>query len=122
MCPVQGILSPNDLYKVAGGDKVVTPAHSCSLLLTSLFTRDYTLLLTPMLFAVKYKVKVAGSDKVVMESPAPGLEFTLGEPGPNVIKAFVAAVKTMKRGEIVQLKIAPAYAYGEKVRAAMQRW
>lgn len=75
-----------------------------------------------MLFAVKYKVKVAGSDKVVMESPAPGLEFTLGEPGPNVIKAFVAAVKTMKRGEIVQLKIAPAYAYGEKVRAAMQRW
>lgn len=75
-----------------------------------------------MLFAVKYKVKVAGSDKVVMESPAPGLEFTLGEPGPNVIKAFVAAVKTMKRGEIVQLKIAPAYAYGEKVRAAMRRW
>ncbi|PNH03121.1 Peptidyl-prolyl cis-trans isomerase FKBP65 [Tetrabaena socialis] len=52
---------------------------------------------------VSYVVRVAGSDAVV--ASADDLVFTLGEG--HLIPALQAAVKTMKKGEAVALKVKP---------------
>ncbi len=55
--------------------------------------------------AVKYRIRVKGSEATVAESPEAGEEFVLEKGGP--IKAFGVALKEMKKGETASLIVAP---------------
>ena len=55
--------------------------------------------------AVKYRIRVKGSDAVVAESPEAGEEFVVEKGGP--IKAIDVALKDMKKGETASLIVAP---------------
>ena len=59
------------------------------------------------LYAVTYKVRLAGSAEVVAESPEGGLELTLSAPRPEVPRGINIALRTMKRGEKALLKLKP---------------
>lgn len=41
------------------------------------------------------------------ESPEAGSEFVLSKPGPEIVKGIVIALKTMKKGEKLLLKLKP---------------
>ncbi|KAG1681124.1 hypothetical protein FOA52_015566 [Chlamydomonas sp. UWO 241] len=62
---------------------------------------------------VVYKVYLAGSTDVVDESPEGGASFCIASPGAVVLPGVVAAVKTMKAGEVARLALSPAYGYGD---------
>ena len=55
--------------------------------------------------AVKYRIRVKGSDTVVAESLEAGEEFVMENGG--LIKAFGVALKEMKKGETASLIVAP---------------
>ena len=55
--------------------------------------------------AVEYAIRVAGSSQTIAESPLGGAVVLVGSRQP--IKAFQVALKSMKQGEKVSLKIKP---------------
>ena len=56
---------------------------------------------------VKYKVRLAGSETVIAESPEGGVEFVLAKPGPEIIRGIPLSVKSMKKGEVALVKLKP---------------
>lgn len=60
---------------------------------------------------VSYKVKLSGKDDVVLESPEGNVAFTVKDG--HLFKAMATAVKSMKKGEHVTLKLKPEYGFGD---------
>lgn len=57
--------------------------------------------------AVKYKVRLAGSETVIAESAEGGAEFVLAKPGPEVVRGIPLTVRSMKKGETAMVKLKP---------------
>lgn len=55
--------------------------------------------------AVEYAIRVAGSSQTIAETPLGGAVVLVGSGQP--IKAFQVALKSMKQGEKVSLKVKP---------------
>ena len=67
--------------------------------------------------AVEYAIRVAGSSQTIAESPLGGAVVLVGSGQP--IKAFQVALKSMKQGEKVSLKIKPECKLQSTMRAPL---
>lgn len=67
--------------------------------------------------AVQYRAKLAGADAPFAESPEAGATFTLRDG--HLCAGLGVAIRTMKLGEEVSLKLSPEYAFGAEGKVGL---